>query len=139
MSVRTAPTVRAGGHTILFKSSARSGSLLGKRRIVMRYRIAAAPGVGFIPHEHPAAIATLALYFQRRGDNWTAKRQFEHYRWYAVHAQRVPLTPGEHEVSLSLDGTNWKSLGSQQAPIYLRISAMPWRMPIRSASSWAGG
>jgi hypothetical protein len=78
----------------------------------MRYRIAAAPGTRFIPHEHPGGTATLALYFQRRGDSWSARRQFEHYRWYAVHSQRVPITPGEHTVSLSFSEANWKSLGS---------------------------
>ncbi len=89
-----------------------TGSLLGKSRIVMRYRIVAPPRTRFFPQEAPEAPATLALYFQRRGDNWTARRQFEHYRWYAVHSKRVVLAPGEYEISLPLDGANWKSLGS---------------------------
>lgn len=87
-----------------------TGPLLGRSRIVMRYRIDAAPGVRFAPQEAPGATATLALYFQRRGDNWSARRQYEHYRWYATHANRVPVSPGEHEISLPLDGRNWKSL-----------------------------
>ena len=78
----------------------------------MRYRITAAPGVRFSPRESPSAPSTLTLYFQRRGDNWTAKRHFEHYRWYAVHSQRVSLALGEHLVSLSLEGANWKSVGA---------------------------
>lgn len=92
--------------------TAPTGSLAGKTRIVVRYRIDAAPGVVLSPQEAPGAPATLALYFQRRGDNWSSRGPFEHFRWYATHANRKQLTPGEHEISLDLNGRNWKSLRS---------------------------
>jgi hypothetical protein len=88
----------------------RTGPLLHKSRIIVRYRIDAAPGVRFVPKDRPKAVAQLSLYIQRRGDNWSARRQFEHYRWYATPANRVPLAPGEHEIALELDPANWKSL-----------------------------
>ncbi len=90
-----------------------TGSLAGKSRIVLRYRIDAAPGVAFVARGNPNAVATLSLYFQRAGDNWSGRRQFEHFRWYALEsAGRVPLSPGEHEASLPLDPRSWKSVMS---------------------------
>ena len=90
----------------------RTGSLAGKSKIVMRYRIEAEPGVRLAPRGAPETTAKLALYFQRRGDDWSARGPYEHYRWYATHGNRIPLTPGEHEVSLTLDPRNWQSLAS---------------------------
>lgn len=84
-------------------------ALTGARRIVLRYRIEGEPGLRILPQEHPDREATLSLYFQRRGDNWTAKGRYAHYRWYAPAATMGPLTPGTHEVSVPLDA-NWKSV-----------------------------
>lgn len=81
----------------------RHGPLEGKRRIVMRYRIEAAPGVRFVPQEHPDLPATLSLFFQQRGDTWTAKGRYETYRWYAPATKMLTLAPGEHSVSIDLD------------------------------------
>lgn len=90
----------------------RTGSLLGKSKIVMRYRLDVAPGARLVPRQSPQADPTLTLYFQRAGDNWTSRGPFEHFRWYATHANRVVLAPGVHEVSLPLTPHNWKSLGA---------------------------
>ena len=103
------PDERAG-HVHYVTTAARP--LLGRSRIILRYRIDTPRGVRLAPRESPGAPATLSLYFQRRGDNWSARGRFEHYRWYATHANRVPLSPGEHQVSLSFDGRNWKSLAA---------------------------
>ena len=92
--------------------TAPTGPLDGKSRIVVRFRIDAAPGVRLAPRESPQSPATLTLYFQRRGDNWSARGRYEHYRLYAAHAHRVELSPGEHEISLPLDGRSWKSVQS---------------------------
>jgi hypothetical protein len=100
-----------------------TGPLLGKRKIVLHYRIDAAPGVRLAPRENPRAPARLSLYFQRRGDNWSGRGRFEHYRWYAMPAHRLPLTPGEHRIELALDGRNWKSIQSSsgaKAPAQFR-------------------
>jgi len=104
------PGAAATGHVHALTKA--SGSLLGKSRIVMRYRIDAPRGVRIVPREHPDAPATLSLFFQRAGDSWSGKRQYEHFRWYATHANRITLRPGEHEVSLPLSGSNWKSLSA---------------------------
>lgn len=101
----------------------RTGPLVGKSKIVMRYRIDALPGVRIVARHNPETTPTLSLYFQRHGDNWSGRGRFEHYRWYASGANRIPLTPGEHEISLSLDGQNWKSLMSAtglNAPMQFR-------------------
>ena len=69
----------------------RHGSLAGKRRIVMRYRVEAAPGVRIAPSTSPQSPSILTLYFQRGGDNWSARGRFETYRWYATFASHMPI------------------------------------------------
>lgn len=85
------------------------GPLAGKSRIVMRYRIEAAPGTRFVPQEYPDREAVLSLYFQQRGDTWTAKGRYETYRWYSPASTVVPLRPGEHVLSVDLEG-DWISV-----------------------------
>lgn len=89
--------------------SYRHGPLLGKRRIVMRYRIDAAPGVRFVPRESPGAPAIISLYFQRAGDNWSARGPYEAYRYYAPAASVAAISPGEHVMTVELDG-RWTSV-----------------------------
>lgn len=89
-----------------------SGSLASARRIVMRYRIDAAPGTRFIPEEDPERPATLSLYFQRAGDSWTMRTP--RHRWYAPSEYVVPLTPGTHTVSIDLD-ENWLAMNYENA------------------------
>lgn len=90
------------------------GSLRGRRRIVLRYRVEAAPGVTISPSTAPAASSIITLYFQRRGDNWSARGQFETYRWYATFASQSPITPGDHEIIAALDG-NWTAVQTSSA------------------------
>lgn len=85
------------------------GSLAGKSRIVVRYRVDAAPGVRFASRRNAAQPATVSLYFQRRGDSWSGRGQYEHFRWFAPAAAVRELRPGVHEMSVSLrDG--WTSV-----------------------------
>lgn len=90
------------------------GSLAGKRRIVMRYRIVAAPGVRIEPRTAPGAPSMITLYFQQAGDNWTARGPFETYRWYATFATRSPITPGEHVMVAPLNA-NWTAVQTSSA------------------------
>ena len=92
----------------------RHGSLAGKRRIVMRYRVAADPGVRIAPATAPDGPSILTLYFQRRGDDWSARGRYETYRWYATFASHMPITPGEHVMVAPLDG-NWTAVQSSTA------------------------
>lgn len=91
----------------------RHGSLAGKRRIVMRYRVEAAPGVRIVPRTGPALPALITPYFQRSGDDWSSRGRFETYRWYATFATRT-LEPGEFEVVAPLDG-NWTAVQTSSA------------------------
>lgn len=100
------PDARAGHvHYLTFDP----GSLRGARAIRLRYRIEAQPDVRFVPQEFPGDEAILSLYFQRRGDNWRARGERQYYRWYAPHDAVVPLTPGEHMVTVPLDA-EWISV-----------------------------
>ena len=85
------------------------GSLAGKRRIVMRYRIDAAPGVEIVPSTPPFGPSILTLYFQRAGDSWTGRGRYETYRWYAVHSSHMPITPGEHEIAADFSD-DWRAV-----------------------------
>ena len=83
------------------------GSLAGKRKIVMRYRIDAAPGVRFIARDAPDNTpATLTVYFQRAGDKWTAKGPYQNFRWYARFAT-TPLARGERQLTIDLQDPRW--------------------------------
>jgi hypothetical protein len=90
------------------------GSLAGKRRIVMRYRVVTAPGVKIVPRTVPAAASMITLYFQQRGDNWTARGPYETYRWYASFATQSPITAGEHTIVAPLNA-NWTAIMTSTA------------------------
>ena len=101
------PDERAGHvHYLTFSH----GSLAGKRRIVMRYRVDAEPGTRFVPREYPGEPALLSMYFQQRGDSWQARGRYMHYRWYAAPSQVAQVTPGEHVISIDLEPAQWISL-----------------------------
>ncbi len=85
------------------------GSLAGKRRIVMRYRVVTAPGVRILPRTVPTLPSMITLYFQRGGDNWSARGPFETFRWYATFATKSPITPGEHVMVAPLNA-NWTAI-----------------------------
>jgi hypothetical protein len=117
------PTPRRGGgwqidlprapgsvHYVTF----RHGSLAGKTRIRMRYRIEADPGVRILPSTDPNLPSILTLYFQRAGDNWRARGRFETYRWYATFASHSPLRPGTFEIVAPLSGA-WTAVGTSTA------------------------
>lgn len=90
------------------------GPLLGKRRIVMRYRVEADPGVRILPRTAPNLPSIITLYFQRGGDNWTGAGPHETYRWYATFASRSPITPGEYRMVAPLNA-NWTAIRTSTA------------------------
>lgn len=89
---------KAEGHVHYVTTATRP--LAGARRIVLTYRIDAAPGTRFVPQESPDRPAILSLYFQRAGDGW-GRRQPD-WRWYAPNDRVVPLRHGTHTVSIAL-------------------------------------
>lgn len=117
------PTARRGGgwqidlprapgsvHYVTFPH----GSLAGKRRIVMRYRIEMARGTRLLASSDSRFPAMITLYFQRRGDSWSGRGRFETYRWYATFATQSPLTPGDHVIVAPLDGA-WTAVETSRA------------------------
>lgn len=94
----------------------RHGSLAGKSRIILRYRLEMAEGVRLVPtKEQPnTAPSILTIYFQRRGDDWSGRGKYEAYRWWATFASVIPVTAGEHELSVPLDG-NWTAVQTSSA------------------------
>lgn len=90
------------------------GPLAGKRRIVMRYRVEAAPGVRLLAASDGRSPAMITLYFQRSGDNWSGRGRFEAYRWYATFATRTPVVPGTYEMIAPLDGP-WTAVETSSA------------------------
>src|SRR5436190_5950348 len=111
MPASPAPT-REGGLAFDFPVAGRGqvdaltiavGSLADARQITLRYRVDAAAGTRFIADESPNEPATVSLYFQQRGDNWSANGRYASYRWYSPIRTVVPLAPGEHSVTVQLD------------------------------------
>ena len=92
----------------------RHGPLAGKRRLVLRYRLEAAPGVRLLAASDGKSGSMITLYFQRSGDNWSGRGRFEAYRWYATFATQAPIEPGSHEMVASLDGA-WTAVETSSA------------------------
>jgi hypothetical protein len=117
------PTARRGGgwqvdvppapgsiHAVTY----RHGSLAGKRRIVMRYRVEAARGARILAASDGRSPGLITLYFQRLGDNWSGRGRFETYRWYATFATQSLITPGDHVMVAPLDGA-WTAVETSKA------------------------
>jgi hypothetical protein len=83
-----------------------TGSLAGKARIVLRYRIEADGPI--VPRSAPALPSMLSLYVQRAGDDWSGRGKYEAFRWYSPRLH-MPITAGEHELSVGLD-ENWTAV-----------------------------
>lgn len=80
------------------------GSLVGKSKIRMVYRIETADGARIIPCKFPDGQASMSLYFQRKGLKWT--EAFEAWRWWASFATHHNLAAGEFVMEAPLDA-NW--------------------------------
>jgi hypothetical protein len=57
--------------------------------------------------------ATLTPFFQREGDDWSARGKFETYRWWASFAT-IKLTPGSHVIEVPFDA-NWTAVLTSSA------------------------
>lgn len=86
------------------------GTLAGKTRIIVRYRVDAPAGTRFVPQANPDRAGTVSLYLQRRGDDWNARGRYQYYRWYAPAATVRELAPGIGEISVALDDPQWISV-----------------------------
>lgn len=88
--------------------------LSGARRIVLTYRIEAAPGVTIGARSAPGAPALVTMYLQRRGDNWSARGPFETYRWYAGFATQT-VTPNVTRTIVAPLSGNWTAIERSSA------------------------
>lgn len=87
------------------------GSLAGKREMILKYRIA---GTGSVhPVTGPTFPPLLSLFFQRRGDNWSARGSYETFRWYSP-LYHMGLKPGDYELRVPLDA-NWTAILTSSA------------------------
>ena len=84
-----------------------SEPLAGRSKIIMTYKVELAEGAKIVPVKNPLAPSIISLYFQRKGDSWTAKD--EAFRWYAAFANHKPINAGEYTLEAQLDG-NWTSV-----------------------------
>ncbi len=89
------------------------GSLRGKSRIVMRYRIQAAPGTRIEASTAPGTAGIITPFFQRAGDTWSGRGRFEKYRWYATFATQ-PLRQGEYQIVAPLSA-RWTAVETSTA------------------------
>jgi hypothetical protein len=85
------------------------GPLTSKQRMVLRYRVEGK----IVPVSDPSAPSMLSLYFQRCGDDWSGAGKYEAYRWFSPERD-MPISPGEHEISASLND-NWAAVQSSSA------------------------
>jgi len=88
------------------------GPLTGAHQVTLRYRIEVAPGTQFMADEMPNEPATVSLYLQRAGDNWSGSGRYASYRWYVPGQAVMPLAPGERTVKVRLDDT-WTNVNGQ--------------------------
>lgn len=128
------PTPRRGGgfyidlpnapgsvHYVTF----RHGSLAGKRRIRIRYRIEAEPGTKIVASSDTNYPGWITPYFQRAGDTWTARGRYETYRWYGTFATKT-LEPGVFEIVAPFSA-KWSAIersSSHDAPDAFRDAMM---------------
>jgi hypothetical protein len=88
------------------------GPFDGARRITLRYRVDGPRSTRFVAYELPNEPATVSLYFQQAGDSWSGRGRFASYRWYAPGRAVIPLTVGEHSITVQLDET-WTNVNGQ--------------------------
>lgn len=91
----------------------RHGSLAGKRRIILRYRLETTRGARVVATTAPSTPGIITPYFQRAGDNWSGRGRFESYRWYGTFATRT-LEAGQYEIVAPLDG-RWTAVETSSA------------------------
>ncbi len=104
---------RSAGH--VHYVSFHPGTLAGKSRIVVNYRITADRRTRFVPQEQPQLAGTVSLVIQRRGDTWSAKGRYENYRWYSPAEHVHEIAPGVRRMVIDLNNPGWTSVRGKRA------------------------
>lgn len=116
-----------------------TGSLANARSLTIRYRIDASEGARFVANERPSSPAMLSLYFQRRGDTWSAKNRYAFYRWYSVIDKTLPLRSGEHTITLNFRD-EWRAvMGAQSQGNPAFEDALENAERVGFVFGWSGG
>jgi hypothetical protein len=106
------PTVKAGQVCYV---TTNFGSLAGKKTITLKFNIVADPSVSIYPINYPTNnVSELALYFQEKGDNWSAAGNYETYRWYSSFRMITPLKAGSYTLTANLN-ENWTAILTSSA------------------------
>lgn len=101
-------STKANGHVHYVTFNPRS--LAEATSIKVRYRVQAGSKTRFVPQEHPHLPGTVSLFFQRQGDNWSAKGRYALYRWYAPAHTVQEIAPGVHEMTVKFNDPLWVSV-----------------------------
>jgi hypothetical protein len=89
----------------------RPGSLIGKNRIVLRYRVVLDEGVKLLPKCCPQSMSIgPTLYFATSDNDWRK----DGLRWWATFNAPTPIVAGEFELIAPLDG-KWSSVIAMNA------------------------
>ena len=148
VGVPSAMTDTHDGPTFIFPANSRgqvkyvtkdAGSLIDARSLTIRYRIEAAPGTRFVANERPSSPAMLSLYFQRRGDNWSARNRYATYRWYSVSDKTLTLAPGEHTMTINFRDDWGAVMGAQSRDNPAFEDALLNADRIGFVFGWSGG
>ena len=76
----------------------RTGPIAPGSAVRIRYRVS---GETLYPAEAPNADPILTIMVQRAGDDWSGRGEYEDYRQYVTETP-LPLTPGEHEATITM-------------------------------------
>lgn len=99
-------------HSVTFNC----GSLTGKTAVRVRGRWDIPAGVELKPWTGPGAPTVMIVWIQRKGDDWSAANEFQHYRWYAGLAVMSPIVAGEFDLTIPLAGAGWTdTMGATQS------------------------
>ncbi len=88
----------------------KSGPISIANTVVLRYRVDMAEGVRIFPPSMPDGPSIITLYIQRKGDDWTGRGDMNFYRWYATSKSVIPITAGEHTITVSLSDDKWTAV-----------------------------
>ena len=53
------------------------------------------------PSQTPSEAPLISIMFQRKGDNWSGRNQYQQYRWYAQSANVIKVGPGIFTVNFN--------------------------------------
>lgn len=89
------------------------GPIRGKA-LHLRFRLEMAEATRIECVNYPALLGHITLYFQRKGDDWSAGQRTQFYRWWSVDGRAKLNRAGEYELIAPLGG-NWISVHGKPA------------------------